>query len=142
MRVLGFVTLAVLVSSAAAPAVAQNVRQNRWVERNSIYKTAGCRFKTARAIRYFGNAGCSNDRPSVAPPGPRHACARFRASTEPRSLDSTPEPRLEAVGIGQAVRCLQLRSNARNLSSSISTTSAGGARSAAAWMAARLRNGD
>ena len=60
MRVLGFVTLAVLVSSAAAPAVAQNVCQNRWVERNSIYKTAGCRFKTARAIRYFGNDGCSN----------------------------------------------------------------------------------
>ena len=61
MRVLGFVTLAVLVSSAAAPAVAQNVCQNLWVERNSIYKAAGYCCKTARAIRYFGNAGCSYD---------------------------------------------------------------------------------
>ena len=32
-----------------------------WYQRNSIYKSAGYCFKTARAIRAFGNAGCSYD---------------------------------------------------------------------------------
>jgi hypothetical protein len=32
-----------------------------WVERNQYYKDAGYCFKTAAAIRYFGNAGCIYD---------------------------------------------------------------------------------
>jgi len=32
-----------------------------WYQRNSIYKAAGYCFKTARAIRTFGNAGCMYD---------------------------------------------------------------------------------
>lgn len=32
-----------------------------WAERNAIYKDAGYCFKTARAIRAFGNAGCRYD---------------------------------------------------------------------------------
>ena len=32
-----------------------------WYARNSIYKQAGYCFKTARAIRAFGNAGCMYD---------------------------------------------------------------------------------
>jgi hypothetical protein len=32
-----------------------------WYERNSIFKDAGYCFKTPRAIRTFGNAGCSYD---------------------------------------------------------------------------------
>jgi len=32
-----------------------------WYRRNSIYRGAGYCFKTARAIRAFGNAGCSYD---------------------------------------------------------------------------------
>lgn len=32
-----------------------------WMQRNSIYKAAGYCFKTARAIRIFGNAGCLYD---------------------------------------------------------------------------------
>lgn len=32
-----------------------------WVARNSIYKAYGYCFKTARAIAYFGNAGCMYD---------------------------------------------------------------------------------
>jgi hypothetical protein len=35
--------------------------QDLWVERNSYYKQAGYCFKTARAISYFGNGGCSYD---------------------------------------------------------------------------------
>jgi hypothetical protein len=35
--------------------------QALWVERNAYYKEAGYCFKTARAIRYFGNAGCRYD---------------------------------------------------------------------------------
>jgi Domain of unknown function (DUF4424)/YARHG domain len=32
-----------------------------WSERNSIFKAAGYCFKTGRAIRQFGNAGCQYD---------------------------------------------------------------------------------
>ena len=32
-----------------------------WVQRNSIYKAYGYCFKTAKAINYFGNAGCMYD---------------------------------------------------------------------------------
>ena len=45
---------------AAPPANAQSC-QDLWVERNSYYKEAGYCFKTARAISYFGNAGCRYD---------------------------------------------------------------------------------
>jgi hypothetical protein len=47
---------------AAATTLAQAQScQDLWVERNSYYKDAGYCFKTARAIRYFGNAGCRYD---------------------------------------------------------------------------------
>ena len=32
-----------------------------WYERNNIFKDAGYCFKTPRAIRTFGNAGCAYD---------------------------------------------------------------------------------
>jgi hypothetical protein len=35
--------------------------QSLWVERNTYYKAGGFCFKTARAIAYFGNAGCRYD---------------------------------------------------------------------------------
>jgi hypothetical protein len=38
-----------------------------WIERNAIYKENGYCFKTARAIRYFGNAGCVYDRERDVP---------------------------------------------------------------------------
>ena len=38
-----------------------------WVERNTYYKQAGYCFKTARAISYFGNAGCAYDNERVVP---------------------------------------------------------------------------
>ena len=51
---------------AASPSQAQTC-QSLWVERNSYYKEAGYCFKTTRAIRYFGNAGCRYDDESSVP---------------------------------------------------------------------------
>jgi hypothetical protein len=44
--------------------------QQLWVERNSYYKRAGYCFKTARAISYFGNAGCRYDNEASVPLSP------------------------------------------------------------------------
>eukprot|EP01037_Dinobryon_pediforme_P021526 gene21526-22414_t len=41
--------------------------QDLWVARNQIYKDAGYCFKTSRAIRTFGNAGCQYDREGDLP---------------------------------------------------------------------------
>jgi hypothetical protein len=38
-----------------------------WYERNNIFKDAGYCFKTSRAIRTFGNAGCAYDSESDVP---------------------------------------------------------------------------
>lgn len=46
----------------AAPAAAQSACAELWSERNAVYASAGYCFKTARAIRAFGNAGCQYDR--------------------------------------------------------------------------------
>ncbi|WP_271166811.1 YARHG domain-containing protein [Hansschlegelia plantiphila] len=45
----------------ASPAVSQSICADLWRERNSIYRNAGYCFKTPRAIRAFGSAGCSYD---------------------------------------------------------------------------------
>jgi hypothetical protein len=42
-----------------------------WHRRNSIYKEAGYCFRTPRAIRAFGNAGCSYDSEYDVPLSPR-----------------------------------------------------------------------
>ena len=60
-HVIGGALIAAGLALSALPAGAQDACQNLWVERNSIYKAAGYCFKTARAIRYFGNAGCAYD---------------------------------------------------------------------------------
>jgi hypothetical protein len=65
----GIVALATVTT--ALPALAQEIRswscERLWQERNQIYKDAGYCFKTARAIRYFGNSGCSYDREGDVP---------------------------------------------------------------------------
>jgi hypothetical protein len=61
MRSFGLAMLALVASALATPAFAQGICQQLWVERNSVYKDAGYCFKTARAIRYFGNGGCRYD---------------------------------------------------------------------------------
>jgi hypothetical protein len=50
------VVMIVFGSSAAKASCA-----SLWFERNQIYKDAGYCFKTPRAMRAFGNAGCSYD---------------------------------------------------------------------------------
>lgn len=41
--------------------------QDLWVERNQYYKDAGYCFRTQRAIKYFGNAGCRYDDEGAVP---------------------------------------------------------------------------
>ncbi len=54
--------LAVLTASTGIAVSAANAQGDvcfrLWVARNTIYKANGYCFKTARAISYFGNAGC------------------------------------------------------------------------------------
>jgi hypothetical protein len=38
-----------------------------WQARNQIYKDAGYCFKTARAIRFFGNGGCRYNNEAAVP---------------------------------------------------------------------------
>ncbi len=61
----------ILIAATSVPAAAQNYRayscQDLWVARNQIYKDAGYCFKTSRAIRFFGNAGCQFDSESRVP---------------------------------------------------------------------------
>jgi hypothetical protein len=53
--------LGVIDSTAhAVPVDALSCKQ-LWVKRNQIYKANGYCFKTAKAISYFGNAGCYVD---------------------------------------------------------------------------------
>jgi glutamine amidotransferase-like uncharacterized protein len=54
---LAMLVAAVVLEAGNTVAYAQSC-QALWVERNSFYKSAGYCFKTARAISYFGNAGC------------------------------------------------------------------------------------
>jgi hypothetical protein len=51
---------AATLGAAMSLAYAQSC-QALWYERNSYYKDAGYCFKTTRAIRAFGNAGCQYD---------------------------------------------------------------------------------
>lgn len=71
MRMLVTSMVVVAASAVATPALAQGICQSLWVERNSIYKDAGYCFKTARAINYFGNAGCRYDVEADLPLTPR-----------------------------------------------------------------------
>lgn len=68
MRILGAVIALSTFTVGVEPAFAQGgMCQQLWVERNSIYKARGYCFKTARAIAYFGNAGCVYDVEAAVP---------------------------------------------------------------------------
>lgn len=60
-----------------------------WYRRNSIFKAAGYCFKTARAIRAFGNAGCSYDSEYDVPLSARQR-ALAAAIGEERALGCAP----------------------------------------------------
>jgi trimethylamine:corrinoid methyltransferase-like protein len=68
LRSAALTTLLAATSVATTVSVshAQNC-QELWVERNQYYKEAGYCFRTPRAIRYFGNAGCRYDDEGVVP---------------------------------------------------------------------------
>ncbi|MCA0424378.1 MAG: YARHG domain-containing protein [Proteobacteria bacterium] len=63
---IGLVALAAFAGSAE-PARAQMSCDELWYQRNAIYKDAGYCFKTASAIRTFGNAGCQFDNVNDVP---------------------------------------------------------------------------
>jgi hypothetical protein len=60
VAILMTVVTAAVPMLASSDAYAQSCGQ-LWYQRNSIYKAAGYCFKTPRAIRTFGNAGCAYD---------------------------------------------------------------------------------
>ena len=55
-----------LLAGAVSQARAQSC-DALWEERNTYYKDAGYCFKTQRAIRRFGNAGCQYDNENSVP---------------------------------------------------------------------------
>ena len=60
--------LALLPCLAASDVFAQaRTCGDLWYRRNAEYKAAGYCFKTARAIRTFGNAGCGYDDMAAVP---------------------------------------------------------------------------
>ncbi len=62
-----------LLAASMLPAKAGDVQgdaydcQELWVMRNEAYKANGYCFKTARAIAYFGNGGCSYHHEGAVP---------------------------------------------------------------------------
>ena len=57
---IGLISLGLGLTLEVTPAKA-GVCEDLWIQRNSIYKSYGYCFKTAKAINYFGNAGCVYD---------------------------------------------------------------------------------
>ncbi len=56
-----FLAAATMAAATSLARAQYGTCEQLWVERNSIYKMRGYCFKTARAISYFGNAGCLYD---------------------------------------------------------------------------------
>jgi len=61
------VLVLVALLATVAPAAAQGTCDELWYSRNAIFKEAGYCFKTTRAIRTFGNAGCQFDEQEDVP---------------------------------------------------------------------------
>lgn len=85
MRIFIF-ALSALAGAALASGLAQASCASLWSERNQIYKDAGYCFKTARAIRAFGNAGCSFDDLNDVPLSARQRAAVRDIVTEERRM--------------------------------------------------------
>lgn len=63
-------SLAALALASVTPAAAASCG-DLWYARNAVYKEAGYCFKTVRAIRTFGNAGCMYDYEGAVPLSPQ-----------------------------------------------------------------------
>ena len=66
LMLVGLVSAGIGLAAGIVPARA-DICFDLWVERNSIYKAYGYCFKTAKAINYFGNAGCVYDNEGSIP---------------------------------------------------------------------------
>ncbi len=66
LTLIGVASVGLGLAISATPARA-GVCEDLWVQRNSIYKAYGYCFKTAKAINYFGNAGCAYDNAARIP---------------------------------------------------------------------------
>lgn len=67
-------TCVLLSLAQAGPAFAQSCEE-AWYQRNILFKEAGYCFKTPRAIRTFGNAGCRYDDQADVPLSARQRAA-------------------------------------------------------------------
>ncbi len=70
MRFIRFFVAGALVAGLTGTALAQFRNMScaeLYARRNAIYKNEGLCFHTARAIRMFGNAGCSYDNAADVP---------------------------------------------------------------------------
>ena len=67
VKTVALVTLLCLGSGMAEAQYRGMACEQLYYERNLIYKNAGFCFKTERAIRQFGNAGCQYDRQADVP---------------------------------------------------------------------------
>ena len=73
MKLIMIPVLAAAALAMIAPVSAGDVQgdaydcQDLWVVRNQIFKNNGYCFKSAKAISYFGNAGCSYDSEAAVP---------------------------------------------------------------------------
>ena len=74
----------------AAPALAASPCEELWGERNAVYAEAGYCFKTARAIRTFGNAGCQYDEQADVPLSARQRAAVADIQATERALRCPP----------------------------------------------------
>jgi hypothetical protein len=74
-KIFAYALAAAISGAALVPVAAQASCRGLWMERNQIYKDGGYCFKTARAIRVFGNAGCSYDDVNDVPLSARQRAA-------------------------------------------------------------------
>ena len=75
-----------LVIWTGGSAEAQDRCSQLWYGRNGIFKEAGYCFRTPRAIRAFGNAGCSYDDESDVPLSTRQRRAVNEIRREEQAL--------------------------------------------------------
>jgi len=66
LTLIGLIGVGLGLTLEVTPARA-GVCEDLWVQRNSLYKSYGYCFKTAKAINYFGNAGCIYDNAASIP---------------------------------------------------------------------------
>lgn len=80
---------ALLLLASATPGLAQSCDEF-WYQRNMIYKEAGYCFKTANAIRNFGNAGCKYDDQADVPLSARQRAEIARIQSMERAMRCAP----------------------------------------------------